>query len=131
MALLLLAVSPISSSLLQSPFPETNLCLTLIKVKILQLLYKKTPRGRLSVILQLVTTCPLLRFYCIHVYFLTLKGPSHPILLLLLPSIDPVLSPFPHPSVFLPPPPSPPPPPCCCILLFVCACLTQFCRNLD
>lgn len=130
MALLLLAASPISSSLLQSPFPETNLCLTLIKVKILQLLYKKTPQGELSVILQLVTTCPLLRLYCIHAYFPDFIGPSHPIPLLLLPSIDPVLSPFPHLSVFSPPPP-PPPPSCCCILLFVCACLTQFCRNLD
>lgn len=40
MGLLLLAAAPISSSFFQSLLPKTNLSLSLIKVKILQLLYK-------------------------------------------------------------------------------------------
>lgn len=48
MGLLLLAACPISSSLFQSLLPETNLSLTLIKVKILQLLYKNAMGRALS-----------------------------------------------------------------------------------
>lgn len=57
----------------QSLIPETNLSLTLIKVKIVQFL-DKMPWGELKVILQLVTTCLLPRFYCFHVYFLPLDA---------------------------------------------------------
>lgn len=79
MGLLLLAVSPISCSLFfyllfPRPIPPSrsykskthNYCM-------------KTPWGELRVIMQLVKTCPLSHFYCLHVYSLPLcASPTQP-----------------------------------------------------
>lgn len=118
--MLLLARSPISSSLFQSLHPETNLPLALIKVKIPQLLYK-TATGRAHsnpAAGDNLSSPSLLLPLCVFPAFIRLSHPAQlpSCYLLTRPSLYPLLAVFSSLALFhilL----------CVCVRVCLCVCL--------